>query len=190
MLDSGARAIVPGHADKARWSQRISTTDADERMPPASTGKQLTAAQMETLRRWIDQGARYEAHWAFIPPRRVEPPAGGGRSSDRSLHSALGLRKKRSSRAAEADRATLVRRLSFDLIGLPPSPLEVDAFVTRSAARRLRARGRSLAGLANILASAGPGGGSTWPTMPTATATCRISSARRPGGIGNGWSMP
>ena len=78
VLESGARAIVAGHAEQSALVERITATDPDLRMPPASTGKQLTAVQVDTLRRWIDEGARYEVHWALLPPVRPQPPAGEG----------------------------------------------------------------------------------------------------------------
>ncbi len=128
VLESGARAIVPGHAEQSALVERVIATDPDLRMPPASTSKQLTAAQIDTLRRWIGEGARYEVHWAFLPPVRTQPPAGAGEHPiDRFILARLA--EEQIEPAPEADRATLVRRLSFDLIGLPPTPLEVDAFV-------------------------------------------------------------
>jgi cytochrome c553 len=128
-LESGTRAVVPGKAAESALMQRILTTDADDLMPPKKTGKVLTDAQKETLRRWIDQGARYEAHWAYISPRQVEPPpvAGAHHPIDRFIRERLA--REKIAPAAEADRTTLIRRLSFDLTGLPPTPLEVDAFL-------------------------------------------------------------
>ena len=128
-LESGARAIVPGKAKESALIERIVTTDADDVMPPKKSGKQLTAVQKNTLRRWVEHGARYEPHWAFIPPQRVEPPdvAGADQPIDRFIRARL-LQEKIAP-SPEADRTTLIRRLSFDLTGLPPSPLEVDAFV-------------------------------------------------------------
>jgi len=128
VLDSGARAITPGQPAHSALVERIFSTDADQRMPPEKTGKQLTAVQQETLRRWVEQGARYEPHWAFIPPERVELPAVAAEHPiDRFILARLA--QEEIEPAAEADRATLARRLSFDLIGLPPSPLEVDSFL-------------------------------------------------------------
>ena len=98
-------------------------------MPPKKTGKQLTAAQKDTLKRWIEQGAKYEPHWIYIPPQRVEPPmvAGIGHPVDRFIRARLAAEGVKPS--PEADRATLIRRVTLDLTGLPPSPLEVDAFM-------------------------------------------------------------
>jgi hypothetical protein len=98
-------------------------------MPPARTGKHLTAAQKETLKRWIEQGAAYEPHWAMIPPAAVEPPAVEGTASpiDRFIRARLTAEGIKPS--PEAARTTLIRRVTFDLTGLPPTPLEVDAFL-------------------------------------------------------------
>ena len=128
-LDSGSVAIVPGQlAGSELWS-RITSEDESLRMPPAKTGKALTPAQRETLRRWIEQGAEYEAHWAMLPPVAVEPPAVEGARTpiDRFVRARLAAEGVKPS--PEASRATLVRRVTFDLTGLPPTPLEVDSFV-------------------------------------------------------------
>jgi len=128
-LESGMRAIVPGNAGESEMIRRILTEEADDLMPPKKTGFQLTTAQKETLKRWIEQGAKYEPHWSYLPPRRVEPPAvpGIGDPVDRFIRARLAAEGVKPS--PEADRPTLVRRLTLDLTGLPPSPLEVDAFV-------------------------------------------------------------
>jgi hypothetical protein len=98
-------------------------------MPPAKTGKRLTAVQRETLQRWIEQGAQYEPHWAYIPPSPVEPPVveGSSLAIDRFIRARLASEVVQPS--AEADRATLIRRVTFDLTGLPPTPEEIDAFL-------------------------------------------------------------
>jgi hypothetical protein len=128
---SGETAIVPGAPAKSALWQRITTTDADDIMPPSKTHKILTAAQKETLRQWIEAGAKYEVHWAFIVPKRPEVPAGIN-PVDHFIRRRL--REVNHDLAPEADRATLLRRLSFDLTGLPPIPEELDAFRTDSAA--------------------------------------------------------
>ena len=71
----GVRAIVPGEPSKSEVWRRINATDEDVKMPPTKSHKTVTAAQMETLRRWIEQGAKYESHWAFVAPARVGPPS-------------------------------------------------------------------------------------------------------------------
>lgn len=128
-LKSGARALVPGHAAESALIDRIVAID-DDVMPPRKTGRHLTAVQKETLRRWIDQGAPYEPHWAFIPPQRVGPPviAGLDHPVDRFIRARLAADGVKPS--AEAERTTLIRRVTLDLTGLPPTPLEVDAFVS------------------------------------------------------------
>src|SRR4051812_45508970 len=67
-------AVVPGHPDESELIRRLTTTDAEDHMPPAKEDRQLTARQVELLRRWIEQGAKWEAHWSFIAPRRPELP--------------------------------------------------------------------------------------------------------------------
>jgi mono/diheme cytochrome c family protein len=128
-LESGTQAIVAGNVTASALWARVSSTDHDQVMPPPATGKRLTAAQRETLRLWIEQGAEYEAHWAFLRPQQVEPPAVAGVTSaiDRFIRSRLAAESVAPS--PPADRATLIRRVTLDLTGLPPTPLEVDAFV-------------------------------------------------------------
>lgn len=130
-LESGARAIVPGDAKRSMLVERINSDDTDSVMPPRATGRRLTAAQRETLRRWIEQGAKYEPHWAFIPPRAVEPPVVKSQISEHPIDCFIRARLAEENLAPspEAERETLIRRVSLDLIGLPPSPLEVEAFV-------------------------------------------------------------
>src|SRR5688572_25494193 len=74
-LKSGARAIVPGTPAKSELIARITSSDPDAKMPPPETRKQLKDAEKELLRRWIAEGAEFGAHWAFVPPKRTEPPA-------------------------------------------------------------------------------------------------------------------
>lgn len=128
-LDSGHRAIVPGKAEQSEMMTRINATQADLRMPPSHTNAKLSDSQITTLRRWIEEGAEYEAHWASIPPRLSEPPQvpDAEHPIDRFIRARLATHGIRP--AAEADRATLARRVSLDLIGLPPTPEEVDAFL-------------------------------------------------------------
>ena len=128
-LESGARAIVPGDVEQSELWVRITAQDQDRRMPPPQAGLPLNEAQLRTLRSWIEQGAEYELHWAFIPPQAVEPPmiAGVPRPVDRFVRARLATEGIKSS--PEADRTTLIRRVTLDLTGLPPSPLEVDAFL-------------------------------------------------------------
>jgi hypothetical protein len=118
----GVRAVVPGSLAKSELWRRLTTDDAKDRMPPAKTGKKLTPKQLEGIRRWIEGGAAWGEHWSFVPPVK---PAGANGVDDfiRARLDAEGL-----SISPAADRVTLLRRLSLDLIGLPPAPAEVDAF--------------------------------------------------------------
>lgn len=128
-----AGAVVPGKPDESPLLQRILTADPETHMPPPSTGKLLTADQIQLLRRWIQQGGRYEGHWAFLPlnPGAVagtdHSPAAVTAKIDEYVDSSL---QSAGLQAVEAaDRITLIRRLSFDLLGLPPTPEETAAFV-------------------------------------------------------------
>lgn len=129
VLESGTRAIVSGDLKQSELWTRITTTDLDQRMPPPETGAGLNEAQRETLRRWVEQGAEYEPHWALIPPERVEPPkvVGVTHPVDRFIRARLAAESIKPS--LEASRAMLIRRVTLDLTGLPPMPAEVEAFV-------------------------------------------------------------
>ena len=129
----GYAAIVPGKADVSEIIKRITTDDEDDLMPPVKSKKKLTPEQKETLKRWIAQGANYERHWSFEPPKRSTPPviAGVSHPVDRFIQARLAEEKLAPSPLADA--ATLIRRVSLDLTGLPPTPQEVDAFVKASA---------------------------------------------------------
>ena len=131
-LESGLAAIAPGDAAGSELIRRL-TADESERMPPPDSGKSLTDAQVELLRKWIDAGAPYAGHWAFQPIERPALPqistaAEAGNEIDQFIGAAL--KRERLTPSPEASRETLVRRLSLDLIGLPPTPEEVSAFVT------------------------------------------------------------
>jgi hypothetical protein len=121
-----AKAIVPGKPAESSIVARINSTDPEELMPPPESHKKLDAKQKALLTRWIEQGAEYQKHWAYEPPVKAAVPA-GAKAIDhlvRQRLTKLGLEP-----APEADRRTLIRRLSFDLTGLPPTPAEVEAFV-------------------------------------------------------------
>ena len=129
---SGAVALVPGKPAESELVKRIFTTDADEVMPPPSTKNQLTSAEKETLQRWIAAGAEYKQHWAFVPP--VQQPLPVVKKSSRPRNAIdrfvlARLEKERLAPSLPADRYTLVRRVYLDLIGLPPTPEEADAFI-------------------------------------------------------------
>ncbi len=129
-------AIAPGKPDESEMIRRILSTEASEVMPPASIHKQLTAAQKETLRKWIASGAEYQPLWSFIAPVRpalpeVKDKAWVRNPIDRFVLAALERRGMQP--APEADRRTLARRLSLDTTGLPPTPEMVEAFVNDRA---------------------------------------------------------
>jgi len=133
----GVRAVVPGQPDASELLIRVLTHDKDELMPPPKSKKPpLNPEQMATLRRWIEQGAEYEEHWAFLPVSKAAPPAvkdaGWGRNAiDQFIAARLESEGVRPS--PEADRATLFRRVSLDLLGLLPTPEEVQQFVADPA---------------------------------------------------------
>jgi len=130
-LDSGHRAIVPGQPDESELMRRVLATD-DRRMPPASEAKQLSAEQIETLRSWIAAGAEYEPHWSFIPPVRPELPQVSNPQWVRNPIDQFVLARLDAARlkpSPEADRRTLLRRLSLDLTGLPPTQGDVQTFL-------------------------------------------------------------
>jgi hypothetical protein len=124
----GKAAIVPGKPEKSELYLRLTAADPDDRMPPAKTGKTLTGRQIALVRRWIEQGARWSEHWAFVPPARPEPPriAGARTPIDAFILDRLG--REGLAPTPEADRTTLLRRLSLDLVGLPPTLAELEAF--------------------------------------------------------------
>ncbi len=129
--ESGKAAIVPGKLEESELWHRIHATDPTEIMPPPKHHAPLTAKQKEILRSWIEQGAEYEGHWAFTKPVSPVVPAmtvEGGNVIDAFIQQTL--QEKKLTFSPEADRSTLLRRLSLDLIGLPPSPEEVLAFVS------------------------------------------------------------
>jgi hypothetical protein len=130
-IDSGA--LVPGKPEESELLRRILSEDPDEQMPPPDSGESLTGEQKDQLRRWISQGAKYEQHWAFVPPKRpalpaISDPQWVRNDIDRFVLARLDAAQL--SHSDEADRYTLVRRLYLDLIGLPPTPEEADAFVS------------------------------------------------------------
>ena len=121
-----AKAFLPGKAEVSEMIQRIVTTDADDHMPPAKSKLgDLTPAEIAILKQWINEGAEYEAHWAFIS---LKPESAKDQSIDKIV--TAGLSELDLKLQPEATPETLIRRLSFDLTGLPPSPDEISAFVT------------------------------------------------------------
>lgn len=130
--DSGERAIVPGKPDASELVRRIFSTDESEQMPPPDIKHPLTDAQKQILRQWIEQGADYQPHWAFTPPTDQPLPQVKQRHWPQNAIDAFILARLESeglTPSPEADRFTIVRRVYLDLIGLPPTPAEADAFV-------------------------------------------------------------
>jgi hypothetical protein len=128
--------IVPGDAAHSKMYLRISNPNEAMRMPPASTGRKLTPAQIEIVKHWIDSGAKWETHWSFVPPVRPELPpvtrAPWTRTPvDRFVLAKL--EKENLSPSPEADKTTLLRRVTFDLTGLPPTLAERKAFLADSS---------------------------------------------------------
>jgi hypothetical protein len=132
---NGHRAIVPGKPDESPLVDRVRSDDPDEMMPPpeARKRKPFSPADADLLRRWVAEGAVYKGHWAFEKPLRTSPPRAEALDTiDRFILARLAEQGLKPS--PPADRVTLIRRLSFDLIGLPPTPAEVDAFVNDRSA--------------------------------------------------------
>jgi len=123
-------AIVAGHPEKSELLRRLTTADPDERMPPPDTGKTLTAAQIQLIREWIQDGAKFEGHWSFEPISNpslpeVKDPA----TSDIDRFVVARLETSGLKLSPAISRQQLIRRAAFDLIGLPPTWDEVTAFV-------------------------------------------------------------
>lgn len=131
-LADGLFAIVPGHPEKSELINRINSADKDSLMPPPSSNRILSVEDKATLKEWILEGAEYKPHWAFVKPVRPPVPAVSQKSwphnpIDNFVLANLddnGLKP-----SADADKRTLIRRVSLDLIGLPPTPADVDAFL-------------------------------------------------------------
>ncbi len=132
-LPSGATPIVPHQPKASALLQRVTSDDPQQRMPPASSGDRLTDDQIQTLREWIAEGAEYQRHWAFVPatrrplPARVSRPDWVNSPVDRFVLSRLDRAGIEPSR--EADRHVLIRRVTLDLTGLPPTIEDTDEFV-------------------------------------------------------------
>ena len=136
-LDSEAVAVVPGSPQESELIARITAEDEDYRMPPADHGAPLTAAEIDLLQRWIQQGAKFATHWAYASPVRPSVPQASPQDQDwpRSPIDAFTLRRMQDhglSPSEEADRYALARRVFLDLTGLPPTVEEVDQFVASS----------------------------------------------------------
>src|SRR6185436_6489444 len=136
-LESGSIAIVPGDSKKSRLIQLITTADEDDRMPPIKGGKRLSKEQIELLRRWIDQGAVWTPHWAYISPVRPSLPKIKNKSwpkNEIDYFILERLEREGLKPSPEANKMTLIRRVTFDLTGLPPTIEEVEAFLEDTSA--------------------------------------------------------
>jgi hypothetical protein len=132
----GGAAIVAGKPAESKLYQKITASNEKQRMPPAKFVKSLSPREIETLKLWIEQGAKWQEHWSQIAPKRPTLPKVADKAWARNAidHFVLArLEEDKLKPAAEADRRTLIRRLTFDLTGLPPTPEEVDAFVNDMA---------------------------------------------------------
>ncbi len=130
--DKNKRAIVPGYPAKSELYRRITSTNVDYRMPPKDSHKTLSSRDVAILERWIEQGAVYKQHWSFITPTVAKPEktrwdGQAVNEIDRYIYAKLA--KEGLAPSSEADRETLINRVTLDLTGLPPTLEEVDAFV-------------------------------------------------------------
>jgi hypothetical protein len=134
----GVAAIVPGQPEASELIRRIHATDESEIMPPPQIGKKLTAAQIDVLDRWVKQGAPYAKHWAWKKPQAAPLPAVSDATWPKNVidHFILArLEQEKLRPSPQADRLTLVRRLYLDLVGVPPTPQEADAFAADTSPR-------------------------------------------------------
>ena len=124
--------VVPGKTDQSELFRRINADDPDERMPDPKSGKRLSGRQVALLKKWIEQGAPWQGHWAFTAPLRPALPQVHDESWPRNAIDRFilaRLQEEGLKPSPVADKATLIRRLTLDLTGLPPTPKEVDAFL-------------------------------------------------------------
>ena len=132
----GHPAIVPGDVAASLLHQRVSSSDPEKRMPPRDSGRELTDSQIQLLTEWIRQGAEWTEHWAFVAPKRPDLPETQLQNWSRNSidHFVLArLEQEGLKPSEEAGRSTLIRRVTLDLTGLPPTPEEVDAFLSDSS---------------------------------------------------------
>ena len=130
--DGTGGALVPGKPAESEMFQRVTSRDEETKMPPTKSGKSLSERDIQLLNKWIEQGGQYEGHWAFRPIRaNIADAADAGDSASARIdgYIAQSLAEHKLQPAPEADRITLIRRLSFDLIGLPPTTQEVEDFL-------------------------------------------------------------
>jgi mono/diheme cytochrome c family protein len=126
------KIITPGDSAHSRLYQRISAEQKATRMPPPYAQRQLTPPQVDLIKHWIDDGAKMETHWAWVAPQRPDPPATKNKKwpkNEIDRFVLARLEQENLTPSPEADKATLIRRVTLDLTGLPPTPAEVDAFL-------------------------------------------------------------
>jgi len=130
-----AGAITPGDASESEMIRRLLSSDEDVIMPPPHLHKPLQADQIELIRRWINEGAEYQPHWAYTPLQqpKIPPQQSEWERTEIDRFIAAKLREEAIEPSSSADAVTLLRRLSFDLTGLPPTPDEVSAFIADSS---------------------------------------------------------
>ncbi len=132
-VNDGVQAIAPGNLAKSEFWKRITSTDEDEVMPPPDSHKKLTAEEKAIFKRWIEEGAKYQKHWAFEAPVKAAfpsvPQAKAGTQNPIDAFILARLEKEKLVPQPEADRETLVRRVAFAVTGLPPTVAEVEAFL-------------------------------------------------------------
>ena len=129
---TGRRAIVPGKPDESELIRRVSHENVAMRMPPPVANKTLSPEKVDVLRRWIAQGAEYKPHWAFIAPTKAAPPVvsiAGRPLSEIDRFVVRRLQREGLQLSPEADKETLINRVTLVLTGLPPTLADVDAFV-------------------------------------------------------------
>ncbi|MGK0187383.1 MAG: hypothetical protein ACI9R3_003170 [Verrucomicrobiales bacterium] len=133
LLKSGMRAIVPGDVSASALVERVSSADPDHVMPPPEAHLDLSQEQVDTLTQWIAAGAKWSDHWSFVPPTAPPPAYSSNQLSPIDYFVQQRLEQAGFSLSPAADRPALIRRLSLDLRGLPPTPEEVAAFANDSA---------------------------------------------------------
>ncbi|MFM1559347.1 MAG: DUF1553 domain-containing protein [Roseibacillus sp.] len=129
----GVAAVVPGKSGESELYARITHDDPEERMPPEDSDHELSAAEIALLKDWIDAGAKYEAHWAFVKPTRPALPKVKAKDWPKNAVDHFVLRRLEDAHLGpmiEADRHVLIRRLSFDLTGLPPTREQIAEFLS------------------------------------------------------------
>lgn len=136
----GSAPFVPGKPQASEAFRRLTSSEPFERMPPPDSGLSLTPQQIDTIRRWLQQGAQWEQHWAFVPVQPITPPAIDSADPDAAwvrnpidLFVLNRLRRENLRPSPPASKETLIRRVTLDLTGLPPTPGEVDAFLADDA---------------------------------------------------------